>query len=467
MRAMVLTDSAVLARGVMLVTLLLAAGAGAAHAQEPRARIELRDAGPVMVSAGARVAVDVLVPTFFNGPIQFPDEIELEGAIVILAPGSSVNLNERIDGANWAGVRRTYRVYPLAPGAVTIDALPVTISYALDSGGSSGPTVVRTPPLELTAYVPEPARQLAQFFAADAFRLEATTVAEAATAAGTAAGSTTIRVGETVTRSYTMEATNTPGLFLPSLSFPAIEGASAYAAQPDLRESGGQRGSARTATRVEGVTYTFEQEGQYEIPGVTINWWDVAGGQLRQEQTPPVSVTVVPNPDLDAAMLETDEAEVVEVPRERRWVTFLRAYWRYLAAGLVFLVLARRLLPARIRRLRAWQAARRLADRESEARYFRAFVAVSRTGDARQVYNAMTRWLDRWSDDTTPTLAAFAARHGTLDLQQQVAALADAAFGDGSGGWSGQALARGVETARRGDAGAATQQPALAPLNPS
>ena len=444
---------------VVLAIALFGAGTpGVATGQEPVARARLADPEPVMVSSAARLAVEVLVPTFFNGPIQFPDEIELEGAIVILTPGASVNLNERIDGASWAGVRRTYRVYPLRPGTVTVDALPITISYMLDSGQSSGPTVVHTPPLELRAYVPDEARQLTQFFASEAFSLTATTTPEVAT----------VRVGETLTRSYTMEARNTPGLFLPTLRFATIESASTYAAQPQLTEGGGQRGSARTATRREGVTYTFEQEGEFEIPGIAVNWWDVGAGRLREEQIQPLAVTVVPNPDLDAAMLETDFPVVIEAPQERRWVAFLRSYWRYLLAGLALLAFGRRTLALWLRRLDAWRAGRRRADAESEARYFREFVAITRGGDARQVHRAMTRWLDRWDQaGATPTLSGFAAAQGEIEFQRQVHALAADAFGNAPADWSGQALARGVDTARREHVRATLAPSALAPLNPS
>jgi hypothetical protein len=429
--------------------------------QAPIARVELRDAEPVMVSAGARLSVDVLVPTFFNGPIQFPDEIELSGAIVILAPGSSVNLSERIDGTQWAGNRRTYRVYPLQPGTVTIDALAITVSYALPSGGSSGPTVVRTPPLQLRAYVPDPARALSQFFAADTF-----TVTSSSAPDGAPEG-TTVRVGETVTRSYTMAAEGTPGLFLPSLTFADIDGARAYAAQPQLSEGGGQRGTARTATRIEGVTYTFERTGEFEIPGATVNWWDTAADELRQEVVAPLRVTVVANPDLDAAMLETDAAVEVEAPQERRWVAWLRGYWRPLLAALVLLLAGRRFLVPCFGRFRAWLDGRRRAAAASEPRYFRNFVTASHCGDAATVHAAMTRWLDRWDrGSATPTLASFAAEHGTRELQRQVAALGEAAFGNAASDWSGQTLARSVDVIRRQKARTAEAPPALAPLNP-
>jgi hypothetical protein len=316
---------------------------------------------------------------------------------------------------------------------------------------------VQTPPLELRAYSPDGARQLDQFFAAEAFSLTATTTPDAAT----------VRVGETMTRNYTMEGRNTPGLFLPALRFATLDGVSTYAAQPELTEGGGQRGSARTATRREGVTYTFEQEGEYELPGVTVNWWDVGTEQLRQEQVQPLVVTVVANPDLDAAMLETDSPVAVEAPQERRWVAFLRSYWRHLLAGLVLLAVGRRALPASLRRFGAWRDLRRRTSAESEARYFREFVATTRHGDARQVHRAMTRWLDRWDQaGPSPTLARFAAAHGDVELQRQVGALAADAFGGGSANWSGQALARGVETARRDHAQATLVPSALAPLNP-
>ncbi len=426
-------------------------------AQAPIARAELLDPAPVLVSSGARLAIEVLVPTFFRGPVQFPDEIELPDAIVRLAPGSSTNLNERIDGASWAGIRRTYHVYPTRPGRIEIGALPITIVYALDNGSGSEPTTVETTGVSFDAYLPEAARGLSQFFASENFELDA--VLEPAT---------TVRVGETVTRTFTMSAQSTPGLFLPRLDFPELEGARVYPGQPALEESGGERGTARTAERVESVTYTFTEEGNYELPAVTVNWRDSANQRLVTDAVDAVTITVEPNPDLDAAMTQSDLA-AESAPEEvgRVWVDWLRSYWRWaVGAGLALMLLLRVGLPT-LHNVAAWLAVRRADHAESEGRYFRDFVTIARRGDAASVYRALTRWFDRWAP-SGETLAAdqFAARYGDAALREAVEALTAAAFSGAEKPWSRQAIVRGVENARRRHDATRRTTIDLPPLNP-
>lgn len=440
--------------------LLLAASLGlpaAAAAQEPIGRAELLDEQPVLVSSGVRVAVDVLVPSFFRGPIGFPDEVEVEGAVVLLQPGASTNLTERIEGSNWAGVRRTYRVYPTSPGDVEIAGLSVTITYALDNGRASEPTPVSIPPLRFEAFVPDAASNLSQFFASESFRLESTRAPD----------SDSVRVGETLTRTFVMEADNTPGLFLPRLDFSAPDDIAVYPGQPDLSESGGERGSARVARRVESVTYTFEAEGTYELPGVAVNWWDSPADMLRRAEAPALQVTVLPNPELDAAMLEADTTEEAEPRRGRSWVAFLRDNWHWMLGALAVLVAARSVGPACGRWLRGWLAERHARATTSEAAYFREFVATAGQSSAPQVHAALTRWLDRWQDGGgTATLESFAREAGSDELGRQVAGLGRDAYGAG-GEWSPQVLVREVQMARRHRQASAEAPHALAPLNPA
>ena len=95
-----------------LVLAALAAQAHAAGAPIVRTRI-----APASVTIGQPVTltIDVLVPTWFGGGIEYPPALAVPDAVATLSDERAVNLGERIGGESYAGMTKTYVIVPRRP----------------------------------------------------------------------------------------------------------------------------------------------------------------------------------------------------------------------------------------------------------------------------------------------------------------------------------------------------------------
>ena len=442
---------------VLAATLLLAFVARAA-AQEPgpivRARVE--PAGGVMVGEPARVVVDVLTPTWFLSPPQFPT-LDVPGALVVFEE-RGINLNESIDGTSYSGLQRDYLVYPMREGRLEIPSLEVTVVYAIDAKPST-PTPLSTKPLSFEATVPAAARGLDSFVSANRLRLRQTLEPQPKGLA----------VGEALRRTVTIEAEGAFGMMLPPLPAPAIAGLSAYPDPPHVEDRGGERGAARVARRVESVAYRLEREGDYELPAIEMAWWDLAGRQLRTARLPAVafSVTAAPARADEIPLPPEEQAAATPPPKARvRWSTALS--WASLL--LVALALLAWLFPPlarRIARARARVAEARRRRQDSEPAWFGRVRRAAARGDAAATYRALLGWAQRLGP--TGTLGAFLAQTDDSELAEEVGRLGGMLYGrEPAATWTGTRLVpRLVAARRRALRAPAASRVGLGPLNPT
>ena len=443
------------------VALLLA---GPATAQEsgdqPVVRARIETDSPAMVGETVTLTVDVLTPTWFPRAPQFPAALQVENAVAVFDESFRVNLSERVGSDTWSGIQRRYLIYPQLAGVYSVPPVEVKVVYALPNARPSEPIALAGPPLHFEARVPPEAAGLDYFIAARGFALEQKVEP----------GTEGLRVGDAVTRTVTLRATDASSMMLPTTEFPTIDGLSVYADPTRAGDGGGERGEARRARRVDRATYVLKKEGSFTLPAIERSWWDVSAQRLRQASVPAVPLEVAPAPDLAGEIALPEEPEdaegtqVREAPRPRWWR-------REVVLGLVVLVvlggLAWRFLPA-------WRAVveeRRRRRRESEAAFFDRVLAACRCGDAPGAMRALLAWVDRVTPSgQSPTLGRLLARVRDSDLTSAVRDLESSLYrGGGASGWRGEALARHLERVRRAhrEIGRPAEAPLLAPLNPS
>ena len=415
-----------------LVLLLLAASALAA---EPIARARLSPEGPVVPGQAVKLEVTVLVPTWFTGAPVWP-EIEVKGALALLPTESAVNLTERIDGESWSGMTRTYYVCPLGTGKIEVPSFEVTVRYAVDAKPSD-PVAVKTPAITLEARVPEAAAGARFSVTARNYTLEETL---------DPAELTDLKVGDSITRTITQTASGTFGMFLPPIRFPDSEGMAEYPAQPEVSDSGGQRGEARVGRRVEKVTWLLQKEGSHALPALRIAWWNLAEGRLETAEIPEHAFTVAPNPDLSDEPFEEDAAEDDSGTVFPTWIFFALAA---LAAA-----------AWRFRGLSAHLAERRRIREASEPATFAKLLAACGGGDAKAVRDAIGAWLNAAGLASTDAIA-----RDDAELRHELDALSAHLYGDG-GEWSPAGLRRALEAARKRHEEGKRRRESLAPLNP-
>ncbi len=452
-------------RGLLLLALLTAgllALSSPGYAQEgerPIIRARIDTPSPVMVGETVTLSVDVLTPTWFPRAPAFPAALDVENAVAVFDDTFRVNLSERLGSNTWSGIRRHYLIHPQLAGTYTVPPIEIEVVYALPNAKPSDPVTVTGPELRFEARVPPEAAGLGYFVSARGFALDQTVEPKAEG----------LRVGDAVTRTVTLSATDSSSMMLPITDFPPIEGLAVYPDPTRASDRGGERGSAREATRVDRVTYVLETEGEYTLPEVRISWWDVDAGRLREASAPAVSFAVAPNPDLGAEIALPEEPEDAEGPPAGAgpdWREWLSRGLAVVGALAVVAGLGRRFGRALADRA----AAARRRKRKSEEAYFGKVLAACRANDAPGTMRALLAWVDRMTPPgERPTLRRLVALAGDAELTREVGELEKDLYGEGNpAGWRGDRLAQALERVRRagGAAGDVHAEALLAPLNP-
>ncbi|WP_299593105.1 BatD family protein [uncultured Microbulbifer sp.] len=92
------------------------------------------------------------------------------------------------------------------------------------------------------------------------------------------------RVGEPITRIITLRAEGLRAAQLPPLPKLNIEGLKTYPDQPQQEDQPGMNGI--TGSRIETTAIVATKPGSYQLPPVTITWWDTKTGRQRATQLP-------------------------------------------------------------------------------------------------------------------------------------------------------------------------------------
>jgi len=449
-----------LSASVLSLSLLSPAASAQEAGEKPIVRARLETETPVMVGETVTVSVDVLTPSWFPRAPRFPAALQVENAVAVFDESFRVNLSERVEGEAWSGIRRHYLIYPQLAGTYTVPPIEVEVVYALPNARPSEPLTLTGPELRFEARVPPEAAGLGYFIAARSFSLEQKVDPDPQG----------LRVGDAVTRTVTLRATDASSMMLPATEFTEVDGLAVYPDPTRASDAGGERGETREATRIDAATYVLETEGSFTLPAVERSWWDVPAGRLRAASVPAVRLDVAPTLDLSGEIaLPGEPEEAAAAPVEEKPVPWWRRGRALLGIGaLVLLVWAtRRFGPAPRARLDDAQRRRR----ESESAWFGRVLGASRRDDAPGTMRALLAWVDRVTPSgQNPTLGRLLARVGDSDLTRAVQDLESSLYGGGeSSRWHGDTLARHLERLRRArpEIGRPAEAPLLKPLNPS
>ena len=451
-----------------VVPLLLTMSVTAAVAQAPArpvVRAVLSPAGTVTLGEPVALVVEILVPTFFMSAPQLPS-IELPNAAASLEDASE-HTTETVNGEQWTGIRRRYRIVAQAPGTIRVAPVNLVVRYGLD-GKETDPFTIPTPALSFEAAVPADAEDLDYFFAARDLKL--TERFDRRPAA--------LEVGDAFVRTITIAADGVTAVELPPVAVTAPGGLTLHEDPPALSKPASGDAPPAPASRVQKLTYTTVRPGHYTLPAIEVRYWNLAGRKVRSVGLPAVTFVVEPGPAFGEAIAlpPGPDATPASAPR-RSWTHAARGWLAPLAVVAIVLGAAgwtiHRYGP---RAMQAWRT-RRAREAESEAAYFRSVMAAARHGDPAALYAAILAWLARVpSEGPGPSLSFLVATHGDAALARDVTQLTRSLYAaspsNGTDVRFTKRLASGLTRARRkllaGPARERTRggRP-LAPLNPS
>lgn len=309
-------------KGYCAVLLLLA---GPLWAAEPQLRVQaqLIPGASVVVGEQLQVQVDVLTDTWFTAAATLPP-LKLDGARVQAPGGEAEHTTQVIDGKTFYGMRYAYRITPNVAQRFTVPALTVSAQ----PGQASAPLSAQSAPLTFEATQPPGFAPGEPVLVASDLRLSQTLAA------------TDLRVGDSLTRTLTLQADDTPALSLPPPSAAGLSGLRLYPQAPIISNLDDGRGAITGGQRIDRLVYRVQQGGHFSLPAISVKWWDSRHHRLQLAQLPALTF------DAQAASAYTPTFSVADdlkaLGQHSRW-QLSRQWMVWIAAG-VLLVLAGYLL---------------------------------------------------------------------------------------------------------------------------
>ncbi|MQY46186.1 hypothetical protein GAO09_09000 [Rhizobiales bacterium RZME27] len=385
---------------VLLFSLL---AGGSTFASEPFGRASIMEVEKIVPGQQVHVVVEVFAPDFFTSPPQFP-LFDAPDALVTLSNDIAQNMVQRMDGVQYAGIRKSYVVVPEKPGSFALPEIDIDLGYSSNGTSVKSTVKVGLPSFEVSDSpgsnaLPFAARNLTitQSFDRDASSLTA---------------------GDALVRTIVIFAEDTQAMLIPSVDFAETVGIKQYVKPPVLAEGVERRGIGRSvqsgSTRTQTVVYTTTEVGRFSLPKISYPWFDTENGAVALASLPAVDLVVARDTSAneDIAPTSEEDSAVSERVTWRKWGPALLV----LALGLTAFVSIRR----NSQSIRAW--ARRIKNkrRNSPKRRLKRLRATIADGGEFAIY----RTLQDWSVDLSyPTVAAWVEAQQNTSLTEQVAIL--------------------------------------------
>lgn len=388
-----------------------------AEAAGPFARASIDTKGPIVPGQQISLSVDVLAPNFFASAPQFP-LLDIPNAVVTLPDQRALNLNETVDDVEYSGIRKTYAVVPQVAGHFTLPPASVPLSYR-DDNGQTVKATIRIPEVSFdVAAAPGTPEGGSAAFAAQEVIVTQTfdNKPEALT------------TGEALVRTVTIFAENTQAMMIPAPDFPAPPGVSVYREAPSLADNAHDEDGNAGSSRTERITYVMDKPGTFQVPTVSLDWYDTTKHHLEHASAPAVTATVAPAPPptqtIAPQLSPPQEKSSPPFGRKVKLAVMLAAVIGVAAA--VIYALLRYAWPPIDRRLSAYHQRRA----ESEPAYFTRLTAALDGGDAWTAYRALGVWTRRAG---FRTIADWASTVQDDRLRARIEDLHHALFAGGAG----------------------------------
>lgn len=335
--------------------------------------------GNVYLGQQTRFFIEVLTDSWFTTSPRSP-ELRVEGAVVLEPERFSSNITRRVGGGTLSGIRRGYLVYPQRSGQLTIPPLDISFGIAVD-GNPSRLMTLRTDSIGLQVQMPPGGEARLPFISTP--KLEADQ--------NISSSRDELRVGDSITRTVTLSAADSQALLLPVIRFAPFDGASVY---PDPAQLSNKANRGRySGARIDSATYILERPGDYELPEITLNWWDSTAERFRTVSLPAAEFSVSPDPAAVMGNASTEPLQSADRPNLlRSLLHWLKVNIRNIVviciAGIFVLMLSRRLWLSLLQGLMR----RRKRKLNSEPHVFGSLERACKYYELREIRIALHTW---------------------------------------------------------------------------
>lgn len=280
-------------RSLIICLTLLLPSVSALAQPAADARVYVQPQGEIYAGQLFTLYVEAKTETYFLTTPSFP-QIAFEQAIAIQPERLGISFSERVGRTMFAGVRQRFLVSSHRPGLLEIPAYSINFSVAsTESARQPVPVTVVTEPLTINIVMPPGLDTIQQVAITPDLRIDEQFDKPLED----------LKVGDAFTRSIILESNGAMGFILPAAEFQEIEGLAIYSSQPRF-EDDSARGRTR-GRRIDSATYLLQQEGSFELPAVSVSWFDLENDTLETLVLEPHAFEVAINPALDSIVFSS------------------------------------------------------------------------------------------------------------------------------------------------------------------
>ncbi|MFM2586773.1 hypothetical protein [Vibrio sp. TBV020] len=208
------------------------------------------------------LTIEVATPRWFTGGTRI-GSIEIPNVIAKQRNQLATNFTERIDGQTWSKQRWEITLHPQESGQFFISPVAVTVQVSA-SDGSNVKGTLYTKPLSFSASLPSgKLADTTRWFTAT--NVDVNQEWEAS--------SQDLKVGDSITRTITVNADDSLSVLLPELFNDSSTKDYQTYLQPNVLKDTQARGNYRSS-RTEQSIYVLQQGGEVSFPKLTLSWWN-------------------------------------------------------------------------------------------------------------------------------------------------------------------------------------------------
>jgi hypothetical protein len=180
------------------------------------------------------------------------------------------NSNKMVNGETWTSQVRELALFSIKEGQYRIPPIEVSVAIQTPTQGAIE-GVIMTAPYTFEVILPAELNDIKEFIVSTDVKMEIN---------NDQPDTESYSIGEAITLTVVISATDVPSMLLPASLQQSIEGLSIYRKPPKLSDKT-NRGFL-TGRRSDSVTYIFEQAGKYQIPQKIIYWWNPELKELNE-----------------------------------------------------------------------------------------------------------------------------------------------------------------------------------------
>lgn len=280
-----------------MLAVWLGLGTLAANAQTPLVRTHLQARDPIWAGQRIALTVELLAPGYFASAASF-DLPDPQG-VLLMPPGEHPVVDSlTIDGTRYSVQRHELNAWAMRDGELRIPPIHVRFSYKAKPLDKDALTAALTTEAEtISVQRPPDTEGLGIVISARDLRVEEQWQPEP--------GTEPVPAGSAFKRTIRFSANDVPGMVFPPFPSTAIEGLGIYTKQ-EVRDSR-NRGTL-TGAHSDTITYLVKRPGQYIIPAVRFQWFDIDAGELQTVEFPARTLDVIVNPDQASSNVPSNTA---------------------------------------------------------------------------------------------------------------------------------------------------------------